>query len=344
MKARRLSFLVMHVSTRCDQACQHCSIWKSNGKAHEELTGTARREILGEARALGARGVLFTGGEPLLSPDLEPLARHARDVGLSVQIATNGLGIARAATWLAELVDEIYVSLEGPVEVHDRIRGAGMFARLESSLVRMREFSRRPRMTGRSVVSEDTAPRMEETVESARALGLDAISFLPIDVTSSAFGGDPKSRLALWPSPEANEALRAAIRTMEVRGELGRFVVEDFTKLMAMSARFSEGAVSAAAPRCDAPEWSSVVEADGAVRPCFFQPGIARAGGSSLGAVRRSGAYADALRTLGRGDETCARCVCPKYAGTELSRVIERASRVLRPGVTARRRAPMSAQ
>ena len=88
MAPRDLRLLVMHVSSRCDQACAHCSIWKTKGKG-EALGSEDRLRVLSEARSLGAQSVLFTGGEPFLCDHLEALCIAARRLGLSVQIATD---------------------------------------------------------------------------------------------------------------------------------------------------------------------------------------------------------------------------------------------------------------
>ncbi|MCC6497105.1 MAG: hypothetical protein IT193_12710, partial [Propionibacteriaceae bacterium] len=60
--------------------------------------------------------------------------------------------------------------------------------------------------------------------------------------------------------------------------------------------------------------WSCVVEADGAMRPCFFQQpaGDARSGLTSL---RASAAYREALQVVRRPNPTCERCVCPRLRG-----------------------------
>ena len=174
MKPRDLRLLVMHVSTRCDQACAHCSIWKSNGRTRAALGCDERLALIEEAKALGARSILFTGGEPLLCDHIEALARGAKGLGLSVQIATNGLGLRRAAKWL-DAVDEVYVSVEGPPAVHDAIRGLSMFSRLRGSLGAVLSLARRPRLVGRSVVSSRNAALLEDTVAAARSLGLDGL-------------------------------------------------------------------------------------------------------------------------------------------------------------------------
>ncbi len=311
MKPRDLRLLVMHVSTRCDQTCAHCSIWRVNGKRARELRVDERLAIISEARSLGAQAILFTGGEPLLCDHLEALARTAHHLGLSVQLATNGLGLARSASWLGEVVDEIYVSLEGPLAVHDGVRGERMFSRLTASIEEILALPRRPRLVARSAISARNAGVLDATVLTARALGFDAVSFLPIDVTSDAFGGDPGARARLRPSPADVVALRQAILRLNASGDLGAFVVEDAGKLMRIADGFLLEPSSRMAPACNAPEWSSVVEADGAVRPCFFQPEVRGGRTVSLGALRKSKEYAAALKGLGEGHPICVSCVCP---------------------------------
>lgn len=329
MKPRDLRLLVMHVSTRCDQTCLHCSIWKSNGRAHDPLGREERLALLGEARSLGAQGVLFTGGEPLLCDHIEALARAAHGLGLSVQIATNGLGLERAAPWL-EAVDEVYVSVEGPETVHDSIRGVSMFARLRASIRGVRALPKRPRLIGRSVVWGRNAALLDETASAARELGLDGISFLGADVTSEAFGGDPSSRSFLRPTEAEVAAMLQAISRLDASGDLGGFVIEDARKLAWMAADFLAGADGRRAPACNAPEWSSVVEADGALRPCFFQPAVSRVGrGVSLSEGRTGPAYRGALEGLGAGNRICGGCVCPKHVAAGARGVADRVRAVL---------------
>jgi hypothetical protein len=101
------------------------------------------------------------------------------------------------------------------------------------------------------------------------------------------------------------------------------FVLESARKLRAIGAhlRASGGAEAFSRPACDAPWWSSVVEADGAVRPCFFHAPVGDARGG-LSRLRRSAAYETALARISGPNATCDRCVCPKRrAPTLLERV-----------------------
>ena len=327
MKPGRLHVLVMHVSTRCDQTCGHCSIWRPRGDT-AEWGVDERLSLLREAQDLGARSVLFTGGEPLLCDHIETLARSARGLGMSVQIATTGLGLGRSRAWLGDAVDEVYVSFEGPESIHDGIRGPRMFERLMAAIADLRTLSRRPLLVARSVVSRRNAVVLEDTVRAARSLGFDRISFLAIDTLSPAFGGAPAERQSWRPEDSDVTALKRSIERLAAAGELGAFVCEDARALEALVAQLEATPGERALRRCNAPEWSSVVEADGTVRPCFFQPGIgiAKAG---LGAARESRGYAAALKHLGPGNALCASCVCPKYRPSGLSSLRERVSQTL---------------
>jgi MoaA/NifB/PqqE/SkfB family radical SAM enzyme len=158
------------------------------------------------------------------------------------------------------------------------------------------------------------AHQLGAVIARAREAGFDAVSFLPLDASSPAFGGDTTLRRALVPSIAAVRALEADIHRLERTGALDDgFVLEDAAKLRRLARHLaaSAGASAFERPACDAPWWSMMVEADGAVRPCFFHAAVGRAT-EGLRAVRASTGYAAALRQISADNATCARCVCAK--------------------------------
>ena len=63
--------------------------------------------------------------EPLLHPRIDEIVRMIAGRGHHVDLVTNGLLLAEKAAELAAAgIDTIHVSLDGPEEVHDRIRGS----------------------------------------------------------------------------------------------------------------------------------------------------------------------------------------------------------------------------
>jgi MoaA/NifB/PqqE/SkfB family radical SAM enzyme len=312
-RARRLRLLVLAVADRCDQRCVHCQIWQGTGA--RALTLAERLRVVEEALAGGASEALLTGGEPLLSSDLWPIAERLRGGGARLMLATNGMLLARYAADVARLFAEVYVSLDGPsAAVHDAQRGVPAWDRVAAGVRALRELPGRPLVVARSVLHAGTIDAFAETIAAARSLGVDHVSFLPLDAASDAFGAQPPARTALVPTGAQVDRFEAAVRALGAPGD--GFVSERPEKLLGVARhlRASGGSAPFERPPCDAPWWSSVVEADGSVRPCFFQPAVGDAR-EGLRAVRRGPAYRRALRQIRRPNDACARCVCPKRRG-----------------------------
>lgn len=95
--------LLAELTYRCPLRCAYCSNptdWRDYG---DELDTATWSRVLGEAAALGALHVHFSGGEPLLRDDLESLVRTARDVGLYTNLITSAWRVTRER--LAALAD-----------------------------------------------------------------------------------------------------------------------------------------------------------------------------------------------------------------------------------------------
>lgn len=83
----------VELTERCNNACIHCCINLPADDAaamSRELSTGEWKGILRQAADLGAMGVRFTGGEPLLRRDFAELYLYARRLGLRVQLFTNG--------------------------------------------------------------------------------------------------------------------------------------------------------------------------------------------------------------------------------------------------------------
>ena len=121
--------LIFFVTSRCNLLCTHCFYWEELNKRKNELTFD---EIETVARSLpNLLSVSFTGGEPYLRPDLPDIAAafechsHVRNI----QIPSNGLVVDKTLERATELLRKVRharvatgVSLDGPEEIHNRIR------------------------------------------------------------------------------------------------------------------------------------------------------------------------------------------------------------------------------
>jgi MoaA/NifB/PqqE/SkfB family radical SAM enzyme len=216
---------------------------------------------------------------------------------------------------VGERFDEVYVSLDGAsAATHDEIRGAAAFARVARGVRALRRTAPRMRIVARCTLNARNLHEVPRAVTQARRIGFDHVSFLPLDAFSSAFGGLPMARLRLVPTSEQVAAFEADVDRLERAGALADgFVLESPARLRALARhlRASGGTGAFERPPCDAPWWSSVVEADGRIRPCFFHDPVGHAR-EGLVQVRASDGYAEALARIRAPNETCTRCVCPK--------------------------------
>jgi radical SAM protein with 4Fe4S-binding SPASM domain len=178
------------------------------------------------------------------------------------------------------------------------------------------------RVTARCTVQRMNHDSLRETVAAARAAGLDGLSFLAADVSSEAFnrpgGWDAESAGAVALDAGELDALRAELDALEREqaDDFGSgFLAESPAKLRArIHGHFAAllGRGDFAPHTCNAPWVSSVIEADGTVRPCFFHPplGNIREAGSLSAVLNSPGARAWRRQLDVGSDETCRRCVC----------------------------------
>ncbi len=316
-----LPILILFPHNRCNCRCLMCDIWRI--REVREITDGDLEPHLASLRALKVQWVVFSGGEPLMHSDLPALSRRLRAEGIRVTLLTAGLLLERFAGDVAASVDDVIVSLDGPEEVHDRIRGIpGAWRRLERGVAALHGHRAIP-IQARCTVQKANAPHLRQTVKAARQMGLNAISFLAADLHSEAFnrpGGWPASRQA---GVELNarevEVLRDEVESliMEFAAEIrAGFVVEAPEKLRRIVSHFRAclGLEEAAAPRCNAPWVSAVIEPDGTYRPCFFHPPLGNIRSGALHLVLNSEPAMEFRRRLEVSkNPVCRRCVCSLY-------------------------------
>ncbi len=117
--------IVWNVTRRCNLSCMHCYLDSHDRSYPGELTTEEGRRLLDDVASFGAPVVLFSGGEPLLRPDLFELAAYARDLGLRCVLSTNGTLISKRTAREIRQAGFSYagVSLDGIGAVHDKVRG-----------------------------------------------------------------------------------------------------------------------------------------------------------------------------------------------------------------------------
>ncbi len=126
MNAPRPYGLLAELTHRCPLHCPYCSNPLALVSRGDELAVDDWIRVLEEAARLGVLQVGFSGGEPLLYPELPTLVAVARRVGLYTNLITSAVGLTEAllGRLIAAGLDTIQISFQSDgAEQADAIAG-----------------------------------------------------------------------------------------------------------------------------------------------------------------------------------------------------------------------------
>jgi radical SAM protein with 4Fe4S-binding SPASM domain len=178
-------FIQWHLTERCNLRCAHCY---QTGARSEELSADEIESVVEEvAEMLGvwseAYGISFdpsvsvTGGEPFLRNDIDRILGTIGARGFGLYLLSNGTLIdEERAKMLSRLsVKGVQVSMEGPEEVHDSIRGKGSFSSSVKGIRHLLDAGLK--VTVNATLSDLNAAPFIELVELVRSLGVQRLGF-----------------------------------------------------------------------------------------------------------------------------------------------------------------------
>ena len=326
-RTHALPLVLFAPTSRCNSRCISCDWWRSDGAG--DLSLDQIRQLADSLSHYGTRSVVFTGGEPLLRPDVMEVADAFLERGFTLQLLTSGLALERFAPAIATRFVEVTISLDGHTpELYRSIRGVNGLEVVEAGVRRLREIAPSLPVRARSTVHRHNFRFMRELVAKALDLGLSQISFLTADVTSESFNRNSlpladdsrsETRSLLLNEDETQQMAAIVddlIRQYEIPLAARRILPgpQGLRRLVSYY-RAHLGREPFPAVECNAPWTSVVIEADGTVRPCFFH--------SAVGNLRRQPLdqlLTEQMPRFRRGlrvaeDATCQRCVCTLKVG-----------------------------
>ena len=121
-----LRLIAWEVTRACNLACKHCRAEACAEPFPGELSTREGLELIDTFPETGNPIIIFTGGEPLMRPDIFELVAHARSKGLKCVMAPNGTLITPEIVRKMKDsgLERISISLDGPdAKSHDRLRG-----------------------------------------------------------------------------------------------------------------------------------------------------------------------------------------------------------------------------
>jgi pyrroloquinoline quinone biosynthesis protein E len=211
--------LLAELTHRCPLHCEYCSNPVDPPTRRGELDQAGWSRVLSEAAALGVLQVHFSGGEPLLRPDLPDLVAQARSSGLYTNLITSGFGLnrARAARLRSAGLDHAQISLQADEPtLADTIAGITSHRRkLDAARAIVEEGIA---LTINVVLHRGNLDRLSAIIAVAESLGAARIEL----AHTQFYGWAWRNRARLIPNRE--QVARASAIVAEAVARLGRRV------------------------------------------------------------------------------------------------------------------------
>lgn len=119
---------------KCNLNCIYCYADSSPKRSMKgDLTTAEAKDMLYQVKNLGAETIIFTGGEAFLRKDLFELMKYSKEIGLKVNVITNGVLISskEKAEIVASLCDLVTISLDSmDKKQHELNRGSGTWEKV----------------------------------------------------------------------------------------------------------------------------------------------------------------------------------------------------------------------
>jgi MoaA/NifB/PqqE/SkfB family radical SAM enzyme len=269
------------ITDRCNFRCPTCSKWRQQ-TAEGELTCRQWQDFLTKAAPLPfSRRVVFSGGEPLLRPDVIDLVGHAARLGLTPVLVTNG----------SLLTDEVLRSLQdaglhylmvsvnaAEAKLHDITRNAeGSFDRITAAIEKYLSMKGTMSMGITSIIMEENRDQIVPLAEFAARHGLHGTLFqAQMDSRVHAPFRTPPGEDTLQgadDTPSEPNRMDEVIDELLVRQRRGLQILNAPSQLKAMKAYFRTPERYRGVA-CAAGLTSFLVDAYGDVRLCFSLPTI----------------------------------------------------------------------
>jgi Fe-coproporphyrin III synthase len=317
---KALPVVILMPHSACNCRCVMCDIWKGNHNL-KQLTEEDISGLLATLKKFRTQQVLMSGGEALLNKNFFRFCELLNKEKIKVSLLSTGLTLKKNAALLIGNVNDIIISLDGDEETHDRIRNIpGAFNKLKEGIAAIKFLKPDFKITGRTVIHQLNFRRWPQIIEAAKEIGLQQISFLPADVSSHAF-----NRELTWDENRQHEILlsdsdlpdlKKVIDHLLINNEndfSNKFIAESPEKIIKIYTYYAAfyGKNNFPYKRCNAPWVSTVIEADGTVRPCFFHEAYGNIRTKSLDKIINSEKAISFRKNLDMDkNETCRKCVC----------------------------------
>ena len=170
-------YIKLELTHKCNLKCLMCPTFLHNQvSGRKELSFEEIKTVLNELSSYRHKPyVSISGGEPFLRPDIFDILQYLESLGLKYKILTNATVILPESAKKIKLINpEMFqVSLDGPEQIHDKIRQArGAFLKTIETIKYIKENTSW-KVLIMCIINSLNSVYLEETVKIARDLRVD---------------------------------------------------------------------------------------------------------------------------------------------------------------------------
>ncbi|GLC81971.1 radical SAM protein [Lacrimispora brassicae] len=304
----RLKNLYLELTSACNLHCLTCdSCMQLN-----ELNFDQIKPILISASEKGARQLYLTGGEPLVHKDIFQIIEYARSLRFHINMSCNGtlLDANVVERLLQAGLNNISLSLDGPRELNDYIRGAGVYDKVINSLKIFRDKKLSRMVNVLFTVSKVNYQALPDVLGIVQEFGVRQLFLNVFDPSFCINDRAGKSEIFLIPEQQLKNLEGVLYQSKSLAANL-RIHFPDDAYLQNMIRYFKNEPIMPD-NGCQIPAASSTVDASGQVGACWKCMTDLNIGSLTTNEIWDSKEYRQIVETAAK--KSCPGCLFACYS------------------------------
>ena len=225
LPGKRIESVHLQLTRKCNLRCYFCGQWGRKGffagdSNSDMMYEEWRNVICSLMKYRNATGIspniTLWGGEPLMYSEFREVVEFLTANKFHLQLITNGVLIDKFPDLIRNSFKTVFISVDGPREIHDRIRGDGVFDKVSANIELLKGGN--ARIVLLTTISQDNVDIMTKIPHMLQPLGADKIILQKLIFLSSdecaAYGKWLKSAFAMdatsigaWAKDDAGDYL-----------------------------------------------------------------------------------------------------------------------------------------
>jgi MoaA/NifB/PqqE/SkfB family radical SAM enzyme len=272
--------LILDITHSCNLSCRICDIWKT--KDNEKDTDIRYiKKMLFQAKELGIKEIVLSGGEPLLRKDILEIFEYARKIKIkNLGVLTNGILVEnlqeRLRPYLIDNTISLVISFDSlKAEIHNKVRNSdSAWQKTVKSLNMLSSLKKNHPQLNFNVITVIMNPNLEELLDLAnfiKGLNVNSLQFQALLPNNLRMAERRKS--SFWVPEERFSLLDETIdRLIEFKRENSQFIRNSIKNLPFVK-KYYRGTITADDVKCSSAGETVLVSNQGDCTTCFSSYG-----------------------------------------------------------------------